>query len=122
MSKLIKKMARIKGINPNTAREVIEFLNENYILIDKDNLAANKPKKQAETKIDQLKQHLTKKGYIGNVDALNGKHGFRTNRLSSMIDKLKHQGWVFDTRELRTAKGLYIDYIYTVAINPTLEK
>ena len=117
MKKLIKLLNKANGL---TAEELAEKLQEKFIIIDKPN--TKETEGQPETKIDMLKQHLTKKGYISNVAVLNGEHGFRSSRLADMIYKLKHQGWVFDVRELRTSKNrLYKDCIYTVAINPTLK-
>jgi len=65
-----------------------------------------------ESKTTKLKTLLVKEGVISDNMALQGKVGFRTNRLAGMIHRLREQGWIINTRELVTKNNTRIDTIY----------
>lgn len=48
---------------------------------------------------------------LTNVEAIQGKYGWRTHKLASIMSKLKSIGFVFTTKEIRI-NNQYIDFEY----------
>jgi hypothetical protein len=62
-------------------------------------------------KFKSIEKLLVDRGYITNVECLNGSLGFRTNRLGAVICILRTK-YVIDTEIKRFPSGDYEDCIY----------
>ena len=64
------------------------------------------------TKKQRVEELLLRDGSVSNIEIVYGTHGVRSTRLSDLIMKLRNMGYKIETKEVRGAKGEYIDCIY----------
>ena len=62
-------------------------------------------------KFKSIEKLLVDRGYITNVECLDGSLGFRTNRLGAVICNLRKK-YVIDTEIKRYPNGEYDDCVY----------